>query len=89
MGELEFHYLINLFVWISLPNPIRYGNAGILREKCVFTGGGVLADCIGAEVGVRLIPCDPVPHRIYGVIERIDGFIQLLSVLVFFPFIVS
>jgi hypothetical protein len=41
MGELEFHYLINLFVWISLPNPIQYGNAGKMREKCVpFIGAG-------------------------------------------------
>ena len=54
-----------------------------------FADSRILSDSIGAEVGVRLVECDRVPHRIYGVIEVVDGFIELLAVLVFPPFVVS
>ena len=67
-----------------------------MREFCVFTdimrefyGSRILSDSIRAEVGVRLVECDCVPHRVDRVVEVVDGFIQLLAVLVFLPFVVS
>ena len=48
-----------------------------------------LPNGIRAEVGVRLVECNRVPHRVDGVVEVVDGFIQLLAVLVFLPFVVA
>ena len=71
-----------------------------MREKCVnraclrilcgnLTGTRILTDSIRAEVGVRLVECNRVPHRVDCVIEVVDGFIQLLAVLVFLPFVIA
>ena len=48
-----------------------------------------LPNGIRAEVRVRLVECDRIPHRVDGVVEIVDGFIQLLAVLVFLPFVVT
>ena len=67
-----------------------------MRESCVknaclreFDGSRILSDSIRAEVGVRLVECNRVPHRVDCVVEVVDGFIQLLAVLVFLPFVIA
>ena len=67
-----------------------------MRESCVknaclreFDGSRILPDSIRAEVRVRLVECNRVPHRVDGVVEVVDGFIQLLAVLVFLPFVIA
>ena len=48
-----------------------------------------LPDGVATEVRVRLVECNRVPHRVDSVVEVVDGFIQLLAVLVFLPFVVA
>ena len=64
-----------------------------MRGFCVFTGilrvTRILPDCVGSEVGVRLVKSDCVPHRVDSVVKLVDGFIQLLAVLVLLPFVVA
>ena len=57
--------------------------------KRIFFVFSFLSDSVRAKVGVRLVECDCVPHRVDCVVEVVDGFIQLLAVLVFLPFVVT
>ena len=67
--------------------------AWILRGFCVFTGivrvTRILPDSVGTEVRVGLVESDSVPHRVDSVVKLVDGFVELLAVLILLPFVVS
>ena len=47
-----------------------------------------LSDSVAPEVWVRLVESDSVAHRVDSVVKLVDGFIQLLAVLILLPFVV-
>ena len=48
-----------------------------------------LSDSVATEIRVRLVESDRVAHGIDSVVKLVDGFIQLLAVLILLPFVVA
>ena len=60
-----------------------------MRVYGKLTGARNLPDSVGAEVRIRLVKGNRVAHRVNGVVKLVDGFVQLLAVLILLPFVVA